>query len=325
MDKFLYLRRYRGPCSGEEVGILEAELLAYDAEEQFVVECILGFQVYRRPAPVAQVFDIVAAPYVEGFLEEHLLCLAGIVDFRLHAHIHLLPESWHGTHARGMSLTQRLLYLLGISIDDEASALCETEDSPSPFEDMSIGKEVHDDVVFRHRHTPMVGFKGSMILSVGKYHTLAVACGSTGIEDVADVVVRCFCVEFLHLRLPGVVLAEFQEVIKIYGVGVAGHHPHARVEDNDSFESGARRQYPMCLVVLFLLAHEKDSYFRIVYHEAYLLLAAGGIEGHGNGPDAKGTEVGVEILHGILREYPDVLLHLHSQVEQGVRHLFHYC
>ena len=62
-----------------------------------------------------------------------------------------------------------------------------------------------------------------------------------------------------------------------------------------------------------------------MYHEAYLLLAAGGIEGHGNGPDAKGAEVGVEILHGILREYPDVLLHLHSQVEQGVRHLFHYC
>ena len=82
-------------------------------------------------------------------------------------------------------------------------------------------------------------------------------------------------------------------------------------------------EHPEGLVVLLLLADKEHAYLCVVYHILYLLLAAGGIEGHADGPYAERSEVGVEILEGVLREHADVLLYLDADVQQGVRHMSH--
>ena len=165
---------------------------------------------------------------------------------------------------------------------------------------MGVGQEIHDDIVLGYRHTLEIGLKCGMELAVGKDHSLAVASRPAGIEDVADIVERGLGVTFLHLSLARVVLAEFQEIVKIDGVGITGHYSHTWIEDDNALERGAQWHNTMGLVVLLLLTYKEDSDLCIVNHETDLLLAACGIERHGDGPDAKGAKIGVDILHGVL-------------------------
>ena len=83
------------------------------------------------------------------------------------------------------------------------------------------------------------------------------------------------------------------------------------VEGDDALQRLAGGKDAPGLVVLRLFAHEEEAYTGIVYHELYLLLRAGGIEGYGDGPYAPGAKVGEEVLHGVLREHAQVLLHPH--------------
>ena len=84
------------------------------------------------------------------------------------------------------------------------------------------------------------------------------------------------------------------------------------------------REHAVCLVILLLLSHEEETYLSIVYHELYLLLAACGIERYCHGTHAPRSEVAENILHGVLREYSDVLLRFDTEVEQCVGHDFHF-
>ena len=72
---------------------------------------------------------------------------------------------------------------------------------------------------------------------------------------------------------------------------------------------------------MFLLTNKQKTNLGIVYHKLYLLLRTGGIERNGDGTDAPGSEIALNILCGILREDTDVLLHLHTKVQQGIRRL----
>ena len=83
------------------------------------------------------------------------------------------------------------------------------------------------------------------------------------------------------------------------------------------------REHTRGLVVLFLLPHEKDAYLSIDYHKLYLLLTARGIEGHSDRPHAESAEVSIQVVHGILTENADVLLHFHTKIQQGVGNELH--
>ena len=98
---------------------------------------------------------------------------------------------------------------------------------------------------------------------------------------------------------------------------------HALVEDDDALERGTERENAVRLVVLLLLADEEEAHVRVLHDVLNLLFARRSVNRNRHRTNAVGTEVGVEILDTILGEHGDVLLRLQSEVQQGVRHLFH--
>ena len=275
---------------------------------------------WRGPS-VAEVFNIVAAAHTESLLEESLLGSACGVDLSPYAHEHFLPEARNGAHATGMDLAHGLLNLLGISVDGEPCPHCEAEDGPSALKDMGIGQKVHHHIILIHRHMLVVALHGSMILSVGKDNAFAVASSAAGVEDISDVIIGCLGTTLVHLRLSRVIFPKFEEVVEIDGVGIIGMDGDTLVEDDDAFQRGALGEHTVCLVILLLLTDEEHAHLGIGNHEPYLLLAAGGIERHGNGSYAKRAKVDIKVLHGILREHADIFLHLHAKIEHGVGNL----
>ena len=209
VDELLDLGRHRSTGSREEMSPLKTQLLAYLAEHGLVVERVTHGQCERRTASLAQIFDIVLMAHLERRIEEEALGTARIVDFGLHAGIYFLPETGHAAHAGGVRFAHRLLYLLGVGIDDELCAHGEGQDGPSTLEDMRVGQEVHHQVVFTHRYALSVGAHGGMILPVGQDDTLAVAGGAAGVEDIADILLIGLGITLLHLRLTRQVLSQF--------------------------------------------------------------------------------------------------------------------
>ena len=157
-----------------------------------------------------------------------------------------------------------------------------------------------------------------MILTVCQHHSLAVARGAAGIENVAEVIVVCLRTERVHFRLPRTVLAQLDEIVEIHGAGILRTYPHAIVKDDDALQRRAQRRHAVSLVILLLLADKQETHLRIGYHVLYLLLTARGIERYRDGTYAVCTEIGEHVVYGVLREYGNVLLNLNAKVQHCV-------
>ena len=127
----------------------------------------------------------------------------------------------------------------------------------------------------------------------------------------------------LHLALSRQSLAELQEVVEVEGGRVVSGYAYRAVEYDDALQRVAQSEYTVSLVILLLLAYEEEAYAGIVYHVLYLLFGSGGVERDGNHAHTIGSEVGDEILYGILREHTDSVLRLGAEVEQCVGCLLH--
>ena len=160
-----------------------------------------------------------------------------------------------------------------------------------------------------------------MVLATGQDDALGVARGAAGIENVCNIVVAGLGIERLYLALARTALAQLQEFIEIDAARIVGNLAYRTVVDDDLLERRTERQHPVGLLVLLLLAYEKEPDLGIANHVLNLLLGTGGIERHRDCTNAKGAEVGEEILHRVLREDAHVLLHLNAQVEHGITDL----
>ena len=321
MGELLHLGRHIRTCCGEEIAFLQSQLLAYQREQSPIERLILQLQRQRSTFALADELCVVLPTNGKSPVEQLPLHGIGLLDFLLHADIHLFPETGNGAHTGRMHLLQRLLDLLRVGIDDNLRTLCQTQDDPSPFKDMGNGKEVHDAVVLSHGYTFVVGLKGSMILSVGEDDSFRVACGTAGIEDIGYVIPTGLLPQHLHFRLSWKVLAQLHEVIEVDGTGITVDHPYRAVEHDDLLERRTGRQHAVRLVILFLLAHKEETDFRVSHDMLNLLFTTGGIKRYGNGTDTESAEIGIEIMHGILRKHTDVFLNTHSHVQQGITHL----
>ena len=237
------------------------------------------------------------------------------------AHIDFLPEAGHCRHTRGMRLAHRLLHLLRIGVDYHRGTGIHTEDCPATLKDMGIGQEVHDAVVIVDRHALAISHHGSIKLAVSQDDALRITRRTTGIENVGDIVERGLLLQSLHFNLSGQVLAQFHEIAEIDGIGVMRRDMHLRVEHDDAFQCRTERKDATCLVVLVLFAYKQEAYLGIVDHKLYLLLRTGSIERNGHRTDAPSSEVALDILYRVLREDADVLLYLHTKVQQGIADL----
>ena len=157
-------------------------------------------------------------------LEQPALKRIGPVYLVFHSNKHLLPKTGHRRHAGGIGLAQRLLYLLGIGVDDYLRPLGEAQYHPRTLKDVGDGKEIHDTVFVGNGHHLIIGLQAGMILSVGEHHALAVARGSTGIENVAKVVFIGLLIELFHFCLTGITRTQLQKVVKIGSIGISRIH-----------------------------------------------------------------------------------------------------
>ena len=279
-------------------------------------------ECHRRFLALAEIFDVMTTAHAECMLEQLALHSTRVLYLVHHTHIDLLPETGNGRHTGRMGIAHGLLHLLRMRIDNHTCSGIHTQNGPATFKDMRIRQEVHDAVVFVDRHALTVGYHGGIKLSVRQDDTFRVARRTAGIEDVGDIVEGSLLLQFVDFRLSRQILAQLQEIAEIDGIGIVCRDVHHGVEDDDTLQRRTKRKNAPSLVVLVLFTDKKEANLGIVDHKLDLLLRAGSIERDGNSTNAPSTEVALDILYRILRENTNVLLYLHAQVQQGIRHLF---
>ena len=323
MYKCLYFRTYISTRCREDIRFFQAQLLANHAQNGLVDNLIFQLQCQRRALAVCQIFYIPLLSYCQGMVEEFLLDRTCIIHLCLYGDIHLLPETWHTTHTGRMHLSHTLLNFMRISIDDEFGTFAQAEICPSTLKDMGEWKEINDTVLFGNRNALIVCLQSSIILAIGKHHALAISGCSTGIEDISQIIHTCLFVEFLYLRLTRKILSQLQEVLEIESSRIVCTDAHAGIEDDDTFQRWTEGKDTVSLVILLLFANKEKANLRIINHILNLLLAAVGIERHRGNPDTIRTEVGVQIMHTVLREDSDFVKRFSPKIQEGIAHLFH--
>ena len=280
--------------------VLQTELLSYQAEHGAVVHLVLQLQMDRHALSASKVVHVALSSHGHGSL--HQLALHGrrTLHASLDSRIDLLPESRHRRHTCRMGLAHTFLDLLRIGVDDQLCADRYAEVRPCALEDMGEWQEVDGAVLVVDGHAPLVGFQSCTILSVGEDDTFALARRTTGVEDVADVVVAGLSPQFLHLRLSWQVLAELDEVAEVEGVGVVATDAHTGIIDNHALQCRAESDDPVCLVILLLLSDEQEAHAGVLDHVLYLLLGARSIERYCSDAHTIGSKVRVQVLDTIL-------------------------
>ena len=102
-----------------------------------------------------------------------------------------------------------------------------------------------------------------------------------------------------------------------------GADAHALVEDHYALQCRTEREDTVGLVVLLLLSHEDNLHSAILNHILYLLFGTGGIKRDADDAHTIGSEVGIQILDAVLREYRYAVLGLQTEVQKSVRHLLY--
>lgn len=85
-----------------------------------------------------------------------------------------------------------------------------------------------------------------MIAARKEHHTLTVAGSTTGVKDIAKVVVG-LGPTFFHLTLPWKIFAQLQKVVEIQGVGVVGADTHVEIVHDDALQRVTKGEYAMSL------------------------------------------------------------------------------
>ena len=189
------------------MGILQTQFLTNQREDGTIQHLIFQMKCHGWFLALAEILDIMTTTNIESMQKQFTLNGTGMLYLVHHTHIDLLPETGDGRHTGGMCVAHGLLYLLRMGVDYHTCSGIHTQDSPSTFEDMCIGQEVHDAVVFVDRYTFAVCHHSGMELSVRQDDTLRVTCRTTGIENVCDIIIRGFLLQFVNLNLTREILA----------------------------------------------------------------------------------------------------------------------
>ena len=73
-----------------------------------------------------------------------------------------------------------------------------------------------------------------MELRVRQDNTLRIARRTTGVENIGYILIGGFLLSGLHLRLTGQIVAEFQEIGKIYSIRIVRRDMHQGVEHDNA-------------------------------------------------------------------------------------------
>ena len=222
-----------------------------------------------------------------------------------------------------MHLAQTSEHILRLEVEGQCTACGQAEVSPSAFKYMCERQEGEREVFVREPYSPIVGMNASHIHAVGKHHTLTQSGGSAGIEYVGQIVPVQLAGAYLHFILMLQMFAHVQEFIEVDAHLILRILLHAAVEDNQFAHLGIYLQHPVGRIILVLFTYKDEPYLGVTHHVLHLHLTAGSIEGDGDSPDGIRAEIHIQAFGLVLREYHNVLLHPHTQLQQRVAHLLH--
>ena len=179
----------------------KSQLLSNLSEKYFVYHVIFQPQRQWWALAVAKVLYIVFTANSKCILEYSFLQRACLFNLLIHSRIHFFPETWHCGHTSRIGFAHRLLYTFRVVIDNQTRTDSNRKHGPCLFENMRKGKEIKHTVIFIHINTFLICLQGSMILPNCKYYSFTLACGSTGVKDVGNVVKRCFLTSLFNFTL----------------------------------------------------------------------------------------------------------------------------
>ena len=327
MGKHLHLGRHGGAGCGEEVGTLQAQRLAQQLDNGFVVKLVLQAQAHRGILALRLVVYPVALAHLERLAYEFALHKRAVLHLFEHGLVHLFPKSGHGTHTRGVHLLHGALHVGRTQVDALQCTLGQAQVAPCTLKDVGVGQEVEKHIVLAQGQHGIVHAEALTVLAVGEHHALALPGGATGVEYVAQVVVVGIGLTLFVFIFQGLRNATsqflFQEIGKVHRQVVGGVFLHLGVEYDDALERARHRYHTECHVVLLLFAYKQEAHLRIVEHVGYLCSTACGIKWYGHRAYAVGTKVNIVSFRFVLREYGNILLHSHAQAQQCKGHLLH--
>lgn len=119
-----------------------------------------------------------------------------------------------------------------------------------------------------------------------------------------------------------------QMLMRMYMRWAEAHGYKVTITDmQEGDEAGIKRRTEgkdtVSLVILLLFAYKEEANLRIINHILNLLLAAVGIEWHSSNSDTIRTEVGVQIMHTVLRKDSNFVKRFSPKIQEGIAHLFH--
>ncbi len=304
-----------GAGRGEEAAVLHAYGAAQAAEHFLLEILVLLLDQQRRLAARAHILHVARAAHGHGALKEHLHHGLGLRHIVVDGRVHLFPEARHAAHACGLHLAHGLLDFLGVEVDGHAHAAAQAHHGPAQLKHVAEGQEAEREVGFVVEVNALeVAVHGRHEVVMGEHHALGHAGGARGVDEIHQVAE----VEGLAARLNGVelglggVVALGQELGPRHGVGIAGIAHHAGVESDDVLQRGALAQQLPGYGILVLVAGEQHCGARVVDDVGGLILAAGGVDGHGHGAVVERGKVRDQNLGAVLREYAHAALLLDS-------------
>ena len=181
MDEFLNFGRHIGTCCWEDIRFDKSHGLAHKAQDSLVNNLIFQCQWQWRTLGMTEIFNIVLAAHRQRIGKHLFLHSTRAVNLILDSLVYFLPKPRHRRHTCGVCLPHRVLYLLGIGIDDYLGTLRQTQICPSTLKDMRERQERDGTVALTNRHTLVIGLECGLVLPIREHDALGVARGPTGI------------------------------------------------------------------------------------------------------------------------------------------------
>ena len=214
VHKLFHLYRHGSTGGGEEVLAFKTQILEQQGDDGLLVELVFHLQTDRRHQSAHAVLHVVLLAHTQSVEHEGALHGRTAVYLLHHTGIYLLPETGNGRHAGGMHLKHGLKHILRLQIHTQRTTVGYAQIAPGTLEDVGEGKEVENYVLVAQRQCRHMTTEGRSILPMGLHHALRQARGTTGVEDVGQVVRQQLAAPLFHLFLVRLVLAHSQELLK---------------------------------------------------------------------------------------------------------------
>src|SRR5574344_328987 len=130
-----------------------------------------------------------------------------------------------------------------------------------------------------------------MIISIRQHYTLTFASGTTGIQNISQIVFIGLTTQFFNLRLFCKILTQLNKVFEHHRIRIMAADTYIIVVNDDPFEGWTKGKYTVSLIILLLLAYEQITDMGIIDNILHLSLTACSIKRYCYCPNSECAEI----------------------------------